>query len=367
MSQDEIHLRRAIRLAMNGRGLVEPNPMVGCVIVKHDRIIGEGFHQQYGHPHAEPNALASCTESPEGSTAYVTLEPCCHTNKQTPPCAPRLIAAKISRVVIGCLDPNPDVNGKGVKQLREAGVIVDGPLLEAECKQLIAPFIRHGHDPYTYITMKWAESADGKIAGPGGKRIQISNPASTHQVQLLRSRSDLILIGINTAINDDPLLLPRGVSMLRPYYRVVADSSLRLPLYSQLVKSADRGPVVVISHLRGMKENPGKLAALRAAGVEVTSSFEFNRKHPEFSHTLIEAGPTLAKGMIDKIERLWVIRSPKVIGDSTAPSAAVIPDWFVQTGELNLDGDTLCEYLNTRSDVFFTSTPSADFVLASGK
>src|SRR3954452_5275705 len=123
-------LRRALRLAMNGRGRVEPNPMVGCVIVKNGRVIGEGYHQEFGGPHAEPNALASCTEPPQGATAYVTLEPCCHTNKKTPPCAPRLIEAKIARVVIGCLDPNPDVNGNGVAMLRAAGIQVDGPILE---------------------------------------------------------------------------------------------------------------------------------------------------------------------------------------------------------------------------------------------
>src|SRR3954462_16033784 len=116
---DEAFMRRALRLAMNGRGRVEPNPMVGCVIVSLDgRVIGEGYHQQFGGPHAEPNALASCTESPAGATAYVTLEPCCHTNKKTPPCTPRLIEAKIGRVVVGCLDPNSQVNGKGIAQLR---------------------------------------------------------------------------------------------------------------------------------------------------------------------------------------------------------------------------------------------------------
>src|SRR4051794_20488874 len=138
---DDDFLRRAIRLAMNGRGRVEPNPMVGCVIVKHDRVIGEGYHQQFGGPHAEPNALANCTESPQGATAYVTLEPCCHTKKKTPPCTPRLIDAKIARVVIGCLDPNEEVNGNGVRMLRNAGIQVDGPLLEDEAKQLIAPFL----------------------------------------------------------------------------------------------------------------------------------------------------------------------------------------------------------------------------------
>src|SRR3954464_11123579 len=139
---DRQFMRRGIRLAMNGRGRVEPNPMVGCVIVSADgRVIGEGYHREFGGPHAEPNALAGGTESPAGATAYVTLEPCCHTNKKTPPCAPRLIEAKIGRVVVGCLDPNAEVNGKGVATLRAAGIQVDGPLLEPQAKQLIAAFL----------------------------------------------------------------------------------------------------------------------------------------------------------------------------------------------------------------------------------
>src|SRR5690242_20314406 len=138
---DEDYIRRAIRVAMTGRGKVEPNPMVGCVIVKDGRVIGEGHHQYWGGPHAEPTALGNCSESPAGATAYVTLEPCCHTNKKTPPCAPRVIAAGVKRVVVGCIDPNPDVNGKGLAMLREAGIEVAGPLLEGEAKQLLAPFI----------------------------------------------------------------------------------------------------------------------------------------------------------------------------------------------------------------------------------
>src|SRR5215510_13448380 len=121
MNADESFIRRAMRLAMNGRGAVEPNPMVGCVIVKNSRVIGEGFHVSFGEAHAEPNALASCSESPQGATAHITLEPCCHTNKKTPPCVPRLIDARLARVVIGCLDPSPDVNGRGIALLRDAG------------------------------------------------------------------------------------------------------------------------------------------------------------------------------------------------------------------------------------------------------
>src|SRR6266581_2234644 len=138
---DRKMMRRAIRLAMNGRGRVEPNPMVGAVFAKDGRIIGEGFHQQFGGPHAEPTALAACTESPQGATAYVTLEPCCHTNKKTPPCVPELIAAGVARVVVGCVDPNPDVNGQGLDQLRAASVAVECNVLEDQAKQLLAPFI----------------------------------------------------------------------------------------------------------------------------------------------------------------------------------------------------------------------------------
>src|SRR3954465_5081411 len=133
---DEQMMRRAIRLAMNGRGIVEPNPMVGCVIVKNGRVIGEGHTQQFGGAPAEPTALASCTESPAGATAYVTLEPCCHTNKKTPPCTPALIAAKVARVVCGWVDPNPQMNGRGLEMLRAAGIAVEVNVLEDPAKQL---------------------------------------------------------------------------------------------------------------------------------------------------------------------------------------------------------------------------------------
>src|SRR5581483_3077159 len=131
-SDNTSFMRRALRLAMNGRGGVEPNPMVGCVIVKNGRIIGEGYHQHFGGPHAELNALASSIESPEAATAYVTLEPCCHTNKKTPPCVPALVQAKLARVVIGCKDPNPSVAGRGIQQLKNVGIAVDVHVLEAQ-------------------------------------------------------------------------------------------------------------------------------------------------------------------------------------------------------------------------------------------
>jgi diaminohydroxyphosphoribosylaminopyrimidine deaminase/5-amino-6-(5-phosphoribosylamino)uracil reductase len=355
--EDEFHLRRAIRLAMNGRGRVEPNPMVGCVLTRGGRVIGEGYHREYGQSHAEPDALANCTESVEGATAYVTLEPCCHRNKQTPPCVPRLIAAKVSRVVVGCLDPNPDVNGNGVRQLREAGIAVDGPRLEPVCRQLIAPYVARSAYHRPYITMKWAQTADGKIAGSGGKRLQISNPASSRQVQWLRTRSDAIVVGINTVLNDDPILLPREVRTVRKrYLRIVLDRQLRLPLDSQLVKSIARGPVMVCT-----RSSPSK--SLLEAGVLVQPENAW-LSDPALSHVLIEPGPTLARAMFGIADRLWVIRSPKMLDDPTAPPAADIPGFYMKAGEIDLEGDALDEYLNTQSPVFFTNGPSADFVLA---
>src|SRR5688572_28365129 len=161
LSTDESYIRRAIRLAMNGRGVVEPNPTVGCVLVKDGQIIGEGNHEIFGGPHAEPRALQNCRDrgsSPAGATAYVTLEPCCHTNKKTPPCSPLLISEKVARVVIGCLDPNPVVNGKGVAMLREAGIEVTTGVCEDEAKQLIAPFLARVNLGRPYVTLKWAQT-----------------------------------------------------------------------------------------------------------------------------------------------------------------------------------------------------------------
>jgi diaminohydroxyphosphoribosylaminopyrimidine deaminase/5-amino-6-(5-phosphoribosylamino)uracil reductase len=375
---DENFMRRALRLAMNGRGRAEPNPMVGCVIVEDGRIIGEGWHKIFGGPHAEPIALANCSDSTEGATAYVTLEPCCHTNKKTPPCAPRLIEAAIRRIVIGCFDPNPHVNGKGVAMLRDAGVRSDGPLLEAQARQLIAPFLARvtHHRPYT--TLKWAQTADGKVAGPGGTRLQISNPAASRQVHLLRARCDAILVGVNTAIIDDPLLTARDVENPRPLLRAVVDTELRLPPDSKLARSAAEGPVIVYTGHYGVQEEGNRLAGLESAGVSVVplSVSRDDRPMLEYvlqdlaernvTHLLVETGPTLATSFFrdELADRLWVFRSPNAVNDSGAPAAPAVPTHFIQTGRVELDGDTLTEYLNPRSAVFFAPEPSADLVLA---
>jgi diaminohydroxyphosphoribosylaminopyrimidine deaminase/5-amino-6-(5-phosphoribosylamino)uracil reductase len=376
-SPDERFLRRAIRLAMDGRGLTEPNPSVGCVIVKDGRVIGEGRTQFFGGPHAEPTALAACAESPAGATAYVTLEPCCHLNKKTPPCTPRLIAAKVARVVYGCLDPNPDVNGNGVATLRAAGITVDGPMLEAEAKQLIAPFILRTQTGRPYVTLKWAVTADAKVAGPGGRRMQISGGPASHAVHQLRARSDGIVVGINTAIIDDPLLTARGVPVLRRARRIVLDNNLFLPLTSNLVRTAD-DDVTVLCSVETHRDRRDRVDALRAAGVEVqvappgdaagsVSTF-FAVAARDATHLLVEPGPTLARSCFasGKVDRVWKIRSPKRVDDDTAPAGVPVPSNYVKAGELTLGDDVLTEYLNPASPAFFAAVPSADLVLAGG-
>ena len=383
-NKDHAHwMRRAIRLAMNGRGRVEPNPMVGCVIVKNGRAIGEGFHQQFGGPHAEPNALAACTESPEGATAYVTLEPCCHTNKKTPPCVPKLIEAKVARVVIGCFDPNPYVNGGGAGQLRRGGIEVVAPVVEAECRNLIEVFSNRVACLNPYVTLKWAESADGKVAGPGGARLQISGPESSRLVHQLRANSDAIVVGIGTVLADDPLLTPRGVPVRHKPLRIVLDRQLRTPLHAKLVTTASDWPTAVFFNY--FSAPPGAEKRLEAQGVkvyghDVMATNDDNdlaialdgvmRDELRLGEVLVEPGPTLAARFFAyrRVNRLWVIRSPTVIKDPTAPSAAKVPDWLVPTGTLHVGKDVLTEYrrplLDDATDTEYAPVASADFVLA---
>ena len=354
--------------------------MVGCLLVRDGQIIGQGWHGSAGLAHAEPAALEDCRRSghsPAGATAYVTLEPCCHLNKRTPPCAPRLIEAGIARVVIGCLDPNPDVNGKGVAMLRAAGIVVDGPMLQSETLGLIEPFLCRMTGAVPYITLKWAESADGKVAGPAGRRTQISGVDSSQLVQVLRARSDGIAVGIGTVLNDDPMLTPRDQPLRRPYTRLVLDRHLRLPHTATLARTARQWPTAVIYDaaratldrrsrledlglsLYGYSAGSSALAA-RPNAAEPGASFQADadaaglvaalqqvvRDRLQLGELLVEPGPTLAASFFaaGRVDRLWVIRSPRSIADPTAPAAARIPDWLVPTTSVQVGADTLTEY-----------------------
>lgn len=367
MTNDEEFIGRAIGLAMKGRGRVEPNPMVGCVLVKEGRVIGEGYHEQFGGPHAEPAALANCRESPSGATAYVTLEPCCHSDKKTPPCVPKLIEAGIARVVIGCLDPNPQVNGRGAAMLREAGVVVDGPVLEAECRQLIAPFIAHTVYGRPYVTLKWAQSSDGLIAGSGGRRMQISSPDATRAIHGLRARCDAILVGAATALNDDPLLTARGVPDARPLIRAVADPHLRMRPDLKLVRTAREG-LVVIYHGPDVPADDPRLRALHEQGVRTATVADLKGILADLhadgvTHLLVESGRRLAAAFVEAnlADRIWVIRSPDALGIADAPRAIPMP--HPPAAQRTIGPDIFVESLNPGSDAFYASVPSADWAL----
>ena len=377
--RDEFFLRRALRIAMNGRGRVEPNPMVGCVIVNNDQVIGEGFHAHFGGAHAEPNALADVAHrgnSPRGATAYVTLEPCCHLNKKTPPCVPRLIEAGIARVAIGCVDPNADVNGKGIAMLRDAGVAVDiaADPLAAEFRQLIAPFIRSTQSPLPYITLKWAESANGLVGGPNRTPVRISGPAATRAVHELRTRSHGIGVGIGTVLSDQPALTARGVAIINQPARYIFDRRLRMPVTSKMLRHHET-PIYVLCGPAAATAHPERVKALRKmfATVDPIEVPDDNSQAvlqaASFAglcgkHLLIEPGPTIAKSFLSWADRLWVFRSnSELAAHQSAPRAASIPDYYLATGSIKLADDTLTEYFNIKSEAFFAPTPSADFML----
>ena len=372
-------MRRALDLAVLGRGRVEPNPTVGCVIARSGKILGEGHHALYGGPHAEPLALQDLADNNRrsfGATAYVTLEPCCHTEKQTPPCVPQLIDAKIARVVIGCLDPNPLVGGEGVRQLREAGIEVTVGVLGDEARQLIAPFYARTTLGRPYVTLKWAVSADDKVAGRMGTPAKISGNTATAAVHALRGRCDAVAVATNTVRNDDPLLTARTPDAARKPLRVVFSNRLTLPPEAKLFHTPHGGPVVVYAVEAAASGVEG--AALRKKGVEVVGlpatlngrggeRFSLADAYADLAgrgvtHLLIEPGPKLAREILkrNQADRAWVIRGRGTIGEDGLPAPQI--DW-PEVASLTLEEDVLSERLNPASDAYFAPAASADFRL----
>lgn len=241
---DQKYMRMALELAKKGTGRVSPNPLVGAVLVKNGEVIGSGYHERYGEAHAERNALASCTESPEGATLYVTLEPCCHYGKQ-PPCTLAVLEAKIARVVVGSGDPNPLVAGKGIEILRNHGVQVTEHVLEQECRELNRVFFWYIRTGLPYVVMKYAMTLDGKIATATGASKWITGEQARAHVQGQRNRYTAIMAGVGTVLADDPLLTCRIAGGRNPI-RIVCDTHLRTPLTSKIVETADRESAPVI-------------------------------------------------------------------------------------------------------------------------
>ena len=264
-NEDEsLFMLRAIDLARRGEGRVEPNPMVGCVLVRDGRVVGEGFHKQFGAPHAEIHALTAAGSLAHGATAYVTLEPCCHVGK-TGPCTQALISNGIARVVAATSDPFPAVRGGGFTALANAGVKVEVGLCGDEANDLLRPFRTRVELGRPFMLAKWASSLDGRIATRTGDSRWISNEASRRVVHVLRGRMDAIMVGIGTALADDPLLTPRPTGLRTPE-RIVLDSEARLPCSHQLVRTAKELPTTIVA---GPVAPNDRLRALEQAGCRI--------------------------------------------------------------------------------------------------
>ena len=246
---DEYYMRKALALARKGLGSTSPNPMVGAVIVKKGEIIGKGYHRRFGSPHAEIEAIKDAEGSINGATLYVTLEPCCHTGKKTPPCLDTLLKYDLKRVVIGTIDPNPQVSGRSVKALREKGIETEVGVLEEECRKLNETYFKHIQTGMPFVTLKFAQTLDGRIATLTGDSKWISSQKSLQWAHRLRSQHDAVMVGVGTVLKDDPQLTVRLAKGRNPV-RVVADSRLRTPLGAQILKEQGIAQAIIATTKR---------------------------------------------------------------------------------------------------------------------
>jgi len=262
---DEKYMRIALQLAGKARGRTSPNPMVGAVVVKSGKIIGRGYHRRAGEPHAEAIALRKAGRAAKGATLYVTLEPCSHTDKRTPPCSPLVVQSGIKRVIVSMIDPNPRVSGGGIKALRKAGIEVVTGVLEEEAKRLNEAFIKHITWGMPFVTLKIAQTLDGKIATSSGASKWITGERAREEAHWLRDSHDAVLVGINTVLMDDPSLTTR-IPGGRDPVRVIVDSRLRISVNAKVV--TQRSPAkTMVATLSGAPKS--KIKKLQDAGVEV--------------------------------------------------------------------------------------------------
>ncbi len=326
-SDDEKYMRQAIALALKGTGRVNPNPLVGAVIVKDGRVIGEGYHQQYGCPHAERNALASCTESATGATIYVTLEPCCHHGKN-PPCTEALIQAGIKRVVVGSADPNPLVAGKGIAQLKAAGIQVEEGFLQAECDAINFIFFHYITTKQPYLALKYAMTADGKIACHTGASRWITGEAARHHVHELRNKYAAIMVGTGTVLADDPELTCRIENGNNPV-RIICDTQLRTPLSAKLVVTAKEVPTIIVtccqeeSRHKLYQEAGCQVWVLPAKnGVVDVQALMQRLGQEKIDSVLVEGGGQLNWSLLQAglVQRVYTYIAPKLFGGETAKS-----------------------------------------------
>jgi diaminohydroxyphosphoribosylaminopyrimidine deaminase/5-amino-6-(5-phosphoribosylamino)uracil reductase len=329
---DQVCMAEAIRIARRGRYTVDPNPCVGCLLVRAGLTVGKGWHNRAGEPHAERHALAQAGNAARGATAYVTLEPCCH-HGRTPPCTDALIAAGVARVVCAMPDPNPLVAGQGLAILRQAGITVETGMLESEARALNPGFIKRMEQGRPYVRCKLAASLDGRTAMPNGESRWISSESSRRDVQRLRAASSAILTGIGTVLADDPSLnvrlstddLPEMMpgDPIRQPLRVILDSHWRMPLDARMLGLP--GATLVV----GLDDAPERMDAIEAAGAQIyrcpqqAGQVDLNALMVELAHRdmndiLLETGATLAGAMLTAglVDELILYLAPHLMGDA---------------------------------------------------
>jgi diaminohydroxyphosphoribosylaminopyrimidine deaminase/5-amino-6-(5-phosphoribosylamino)uracil reductase len=359
---DQRFMQLALSLGRRGQGRTWPNPAVGAVVVNDGVIVGRGWTQPGGRPHAEPEALKRAGEAARGATLYVTLEPCSHFGK-SPPCADAVIAAGIARVVSAIEDPNPEVAGEGHARLRAAGITVDVGLCAAEAAHDHAGHFRRVRDKRPHVILKLAVSADDKIGAAGGKPVAITGEAAKSRVHLLRAQCDAILVGIGTVQADDPLLTCRLPGMAaRSPIRVVLDRALRIPGTSRLVHSARETPLWVVTSELAEAPAATKLGGAGAQVIQIAPSAGPGLDLAAVLHALagkgitrlmVEGGARVASSFVsaDLVDEIWLLRGSQSIGEGgiaaldALPLTAITqsPRFSVRASE-NLENDTLTIY-----------------------
>jgi diaminohydroxyphosphoribosylaminopyrimidine deaminase/5-amino-6-(5-phosphoribosylamino)uracil reductase len=323
---DEQYMRQALRLARRGLGKTSPNPMVGAVIVKGDRVIGKGYHRRFGGDHAEVDALKNTKEDAGGATLYVTLEPCRHWGK-TPPCTDAILKSKIGKVVIGMLDPFPEMRGKSVTLLNQKGIKTVVGVLEKECFTLNEAYLKYTTAGLPYVTVKFAQTLDGRIATAQGSSRWISSPESLKLAHKLRATHDAILVGVQTVLVDNPELTTRLVKGRNPA-RVILDSTLRIPLDAKVLTNQKAARTLVGATPAADKT---KLAALKSMGIEVLTippdaEGRVDLKQllkmlaqRQISSVLVEGGGAVITSFLRLrlVDKLVAIIAPKILGKGT--------------------------------------------------
>lgn len=323
---DKKYMARALELAALGEGAVNPNPLVGAVVVKNNKVIGEGYHKKYGGPHAEVFALEMAGEEARGADIYVTLEPCSHYGK-TPPCAKKIIEMGIKRCIVASLDPNPLVSGRGIKMLQEAGIEVITGVMDKEAKELNRVFMKYISEKTSYLFLKCGITLDGKIATKTGNSKWITNELAREKVQKLRNKYMGIMVGINTVIKDDPSLTARIENGRNPY-RIVIDPNLDISLESKFVNFQDGKSIVITSESNREKEKVSELEERKVKLVYLEGTdFKISdilKKTGELGidGILLEGGSYLiSKAFEEKaIDGGEIFIAPKILGDEKAIS-----------------------------------------------